>query len=44
MTQLTLFKEEQDPRGTLICRMTITLKNGRVIRRANGKPFCFYVK
>lgn len=44
MTQLTLFKEEEAPRGTLIFSMTITLKNGRVIRRANGKPFCFYVK
>lgn len=27
-----------------IFRMTITLKNGKVIRRRNGRPFILWVK
>lgn len=27
-----------------IFRMTITLKNGKVIRRRNGRPFIIWVK
>jgi hypothetical protein len=30
--------------GEFIYSMTIRLKNGRVIRRANGKPFRFLAK
>ncbi|WPU91828.1 hypothetical protein SNE25_21150 [Mucilaginibacter sabulilitoris] len=30
--------------GTYIFRMTITLKNGTVIRRPNGKPFKILIK
>lgn len=42
--QLKLFDLPEPPDGGYIFRMTITLKNGRVIRRANGKPFKIKVK
>ena len=32
------------PGHVLIFRQTITLKNGRVIRRADGRPFPIWVK
>lgn len=46
MKQMELFQalDERASAGTLICRQTITLRNGRVIRRANGKPFCWIAK
>jgi hypothetical protein len=34
-------KEQEE---TVIYRMTITLKNGKKIRRANGKPFKIVIK
>ena len=37
-------KNDANESGTVIYTMTITLKNGRVIRRANGKPFRIVVR
>ena len=36
--------DNSNDEGTVIFRMTITLKNGKVIRRANGKPFKIVIK
>jgi hypothetical protein len=32
------------PAGTLVYTMTIRTRSGKVIRRPNGKPFCFIAK
>lgn len=37
-------KQANPEEGNFIFRMTITLKNGKVIRRANGRPFKIPVK
>lgn len=43
--QLSLFGFPQQPDdGYYIFTMTIRLKNGRIIRRANGRPFRIRVK
>lgn len=37
-------KQASDEDGTVVYTMTIRLKSGRVIRRANGKPFRIVVR
>jgi uncharacterized protein YjhX (UPF0386 family) len=37
-------KRKSDEGGTVVFTMTIRLKSGRVIRRANGKPFRIVVR
>lgn len=37
-------KQASDEGGTVVYTMTIRLKSGRVIRRANGKPFRIVVR
>lgn len=37
-------KRRADEEGTVIYCMTIRLKSGKVIRRANGKPFRIVVR
>ena len=43
MVQRTLF-DSPDRDGEVIYTRTIRLKNGRVIRRANGRPFRIVVR
>lgn len=43
MVQQTLFDTPSDD-GEVIYTMTIRLKNGKVIRRANGRPFRIVVR
>ena len=43
MSQLEMF-EKPDGEGEVIYRMTITTKSGKVIRRANGKPFRIVIR
>lgn len=44
MLQTNLFSEKDDEEGTVIYRMTIRLKSGKVIRRSNGRPFRIVIK
>jgi hypothetical protein len=37
-------KFDNRPGYRLVFTMTIRLKNGKVIRRGNGRPFAFWVK
>lgn len=37
-------KRQPDEGGTVVYTMTIRLKSGKVIRRANGKPFRIVVR
>lgn len=37
-------KRHSDEGGTVVYCMTIRLKSGKVIRRANGKPFRIVVR
>lgn len=43
MVQKPLFDDLPDG-GQVVYSMTIRLKSGKVIRRANGKPFRFVVR
>ncbi|WP_169800053.1 hypothetical protein [Thauera humireducens] len=43
MVQSDLFDPSAE-QGDVIFRMTIRLKNGKVIRRANGRPFRIVVR
>lgn len=43
MIQLDMFSPEAQD-GEVIYTMTIRLKSGKVIRRANGRPFRFVVR
>lgn len=41
---MTRKRSQDDAEGEVIYRMTIRLKNGKVIRRANGRPFRIVVR
>lgn len=43
MSQKELF-DRPDEEGTVIYTMTIRTKTGKVIRRANGKPFRIVIR
>lgn len=43
MVQLELFDHAPDSED-VIYRMTIRLRNGKVIRRANGRPFRIVIR
>lgn len=36
--------KKKHPEGTVVYSMTIRLRNGKVIRRPNGRPFRFTVR